>query len=138
MPDTQRTRLKMPIYGLCRLAVVCAVSIALPALPARADDYPSRSITIAVPLAAGTGMDVLARIFAEHLAKSLGKPVVVENQPGAALTLPVQNVARAAPDGYTLAVAEVLVAIEAGPAPDVPAAAFRAKAQRSATRWCCS
>jgi tripartite-type tricarboxylate transporter receptor subunit TctC len=91
--------------GPCGLAVMCAISIALPALPASAEDYPSRSITIAVPLAAGTGMDVLARIYAEDLAKSLGKPVVVENQPGAALMLPVQNVARAAPDGYTLAVA---------------------------------
>lgn len=95
----------MAISGRCRLAAMCAVSIAVPALLARAEDYPSRGITIAVPLAAGTGMDVLARIYAEDLAKVLGKPVVVENQPGAALMLPVQNVARAPPDGYTLAVA---------------------------------
>ena len=49
-------------------------------------------------------MDLLARIYAEELAKTLGKPVIVENQPGAALMLAAQNVARAAPDGYTLLV----------------------------------
>ncbi len=69
-----------------------------------AQDYPSRNITIVVPLAAGTGMDTLVRIYADELQKTLGKPVVIENQPGAALMLAAQNVARAAPDGHTLVV----------------------------------
>ena len=61
-------------------------------------------MTIVVPLAAGTGMDSIVRIYAEDLAKALGKPVVIENQPGAALMLAAQTVARAAPDGHTLVI----------------------------------
>jgi tripartite-type tricarboxylate transporter receptor subunit TctC len=83
---------------------MCAVAIALPGLRAEAQDYPTRNVTIVVPLAAGTGMDAIVRIYAEGLAKALGKPVVVENQPGAALMLALQNVSRAAPDGHTLVV----------------------------------
>jgi tripartite-type tricarboxylate transporter receptor subunit TctC len=54
-------------------------------------------------------MDSIVRIYAEDLGKALGKPVVVENQPGAALMLAAQNVARAAPDGHTLVVASAPV-----------------------------
>ncbi len=71
---------------------------------AGAQDYPTRNVTIVVPLAAGTGMDTLVRVYADELQKTLGKPVVIENQPGAALMLAAQNVARAAPDGHTLVV----------------------------------
>ena len=76
----------------------------LPGPPAEGQEYPARNLTIVVPLAAGSGMDSIVRIYAEDLSKALGKPVVVENQPGAALMLAVQNVARAAPDGHTLVV----------------------------------
>ncbi len=69
-----------------------------------AQEWPSKSITIVVPLAPGTGMDTLVRVYADELQKSLGKPVVIENQPGAALMLAAQNVARAEPDGHTLVV----------------------------------
>lgn len=83
-----------------------AVGLALAAAPAlvQAQEYPSRNVTIVVPLAPGTGMDTLVRVYADELQKTLGKPVVVENQPGAALMLAAQNVARAAPDGHTLVV----------------------------------
>src|SRR4051812_46610077 len=74
-------------------------------LPAQAQDYPSRPITIVVTLAAGTGMDVIARLFAEKLSQSLGKPVVIENKPGASTMLGTAAVASAPPDGYTLLVA---------------------------------
>ena len=86
------------------LACASAIGLAalLPAPGAEAQDFPTKTVTIVVPLAAGTGMDSIARIYADELAKSLGKPVVVENQPGAALMLAAQNVARAAPDGHTL------------------------------------
>jgi tripartite-type tricarboxylate transporter receptor subunit TctC len=87
-----------------RCALICAVAIALPGIRAVAQEYPTRNVTIVVPLAAGSGMDSVVRIYAEDLAKALGKPVVVENQPGAALMLAAQNVARAAPDGHTLVV----------------------------------
>ena len=83
-----------------------AIALAALAVPyaATAQEYPSRNITIVVPLAAGTGMDTLVRVYADELQKSLGKPVVVENQPGAALMLAAQNVARAPADGHTLVV----------------------------------
>ncbi len=92
---------------LHRNLVTTVFGLALAALTtgdARAQDYPSRNVTIVVPLAPGTGMDTLVRVYADELQKKLGKPVVIENQPGAALMLAAQNVARAAPDGHTLVV----------------------------------
>jgi tripartite-type tricarboxylate transporter receptor subunit TctC len=71
---------------------------------ANAQAYPSRTVTIVVPLAAGTGMDSLVRLYAEKLAERLLKPVVVENKPGAALMLAASMVAAAPPDGHTLVV----------------------------------
>lgn len=76
--------------------------------PSQAQTWPERQITIVVPLAAGTGMDTITRVYAEELAKSLGKPVLIENQPGGALMVAAQNVARATPDGYTLLVSATL------------------------------
>ena len=55
-------------------------------------------------IGAGTGMDVLARLYAEKLSAALGKPVVVENKPGAATMLAATQVATAPPDGHTLVV----------------------------------
>jgi tripartite-type tricarboxylate transporter receptor subunit TctC len=70
-----------------------------------AQDYPTRPITIVVTLSAGTGMDVIARLYAEKLSQRLGKPVVIENKPGAGTMLGTAAVASAPPDGYTLLVA---------------------------------
>src|SRR6188472_2433388 len=72
--------------------------------PAKATDYPSRPITIVVSLAAGTGMDAVTRLYADKLSQALGKPVIVENKPGAATTLAANQVAKAPSDGYTLVV----------------------------------
>ena len=94
----------MMLSWLGKVALIGALALALPGFPAQAQEYPTRNVTIVVPLAAGSGMDLIVRIYGEELAKALGKPVVVENQPGAALMLAVQNVARAAPDGHTLVV----------------------------------
>src|SRR6185436_13391174 len=69
-----------------------------------AQDYPSKNITIVVSIGAGTGMDVLARLYADKLSAALGKPVVVENKPGAATMLAANAVATAPPDGHTLVV----------------------------------
>ena len=71
--------------------------------PAQAQ-YPSGPVTIIVPLAAGSGMDVLVRLYADKLQQSLGKPVIVENRPGASLMLAANAVAKATPDGQTLLV----------------------------------
>lgn len=70
-----------------------------------AQDYPARPITIVVPLAAGSGMDTIARLYSEKLQQALGKPVIIDNRPGAALMLAAQAVAAAPPDGYTLVLA---------------------------------
>ncbi len=99
----------MKLDWLSRAAAIGALAMTLAGLPAEAQEYPTRNVTIVVPLAAGSGMDAIVRVYAEDLAKALGKPVVVENQPGAALMLAAQNVARAAPDGHTLVVASAPV-----------------------------
>jgi tripartite-type tricarboxylate transporter receptor subunit TctC len=67
-----------------------------------AQDYPSRAITIVVPLAAGTGMDIIARLYGEQLSRSLSKPVIVENKPGAGFIVATQSVLAAPADGHTL------------------------------------
>jgi tripartite-type tricarboxylate transporter receptor subunit TctC len=82
--------------------LLCAVLLA--SAPAGAEDYPSRPITIVVSLAAGSGMDAITRLYAEKLSEALGKPVIVENKPGAATTLAANFVAKAPADGYTLVV----------------------------------
>jgi tripartite-type tricarboxylate transporter receptor subunit TctC len=94
------------IRGL-RLAFVAAfAAIAICACErASAQTYPTKPITIVVPLAAGTGMDTIARLYADQLAQSLGKPVIVENRPGASMMLATASVASAPADGYTLLIA---------------------------------
>ena len=70
--------------------------------PASAQGYPSRPITVVVPFAAGGALDVMTRIIAERMRRTLGQSVIVENVPGAGGNVGVGRVARAAPDGYTL------------------------------------
>jgi tripartite-type tricarboxylate transporter receptor subunit TctC len=85
--------------------LLCAAVLGLLAsAPAKAEDYPSRAITIVVSLAAGSGMDAITRLYADKLSEAFGKPVIVENKPGAATTLAANQVAKAPPDGYTLVV----------------------------------
>jgi tripartite-type tricarboxylate transporter receptor subunit TctC len=71
---------------------------------ASAQVFPSRPITMVVPLPAGGALDTLARTFAEHMRTTLGQPVVIDNAGGAAGSLGVGRVARAAPDGYTIGI----------------------------------
>lgn len=69
---------------------------------AQTQGYPSRSVTMIVPLPAGSAFDVTARILAERMRAPLGQPVIVENVTGASGSIGAGRVARAAPDGYTL------------------------------------
>ena len=69
---------------------------------ALADSYPSKPIRIIVPYPPGGGNDVLARMFAPELSKTLGQSVIVENRPGAGGSMGSASVAKSAPDGYTL------------------------------------
>ena len=64
--------------------------------------YPSRAIRIVVPLPPGANGDLMPRILGQHLSAKLGKPVVIENRPGAAQNLGAEQVYRSEPDGYTL------------------------------------
>ncbi len=82
------------------VALVCGV---MSGAGAQAQDFPSRPITMIVPLPAGSAFDVTARVLAERMQVSLGQPVIVENVTGAAGSVGTGRVARAAPDGYTLA-----------------------------------
>jgi tripartite-type tricarboxylate transporter receptor subunit TctC len=69
-----------------------------------AQTFPSKQITLVVPFTAGGPTDTLARILAERMGRTLGQTVIVENTTGAAGTLGVTRVARAAPDGYTIVI----------------------------------
>ncbi|MDA7416613.1 tripartite tricarboxylate transporter substrate-binding protein [Xenophilus arseniciresistens] len=68
---------------------------------AQTASWPSRMVRIVVPAAAGTGPDIMARMYGEHLSRSLGQPFVVENRPGASGNIGAESVARAT-DGHTL------------------------------------
>jgi len=85
-------------------AVACAGVFAVPLAAAAQDGYPERTITIVVPWPAGGFTDRLGRMMADKLSASFGKPVVVENRPGASAGIGSEYVMRAAPDGYTLLV----------------------------------
>ncbi|MEA2958386.1 MAG: hypothetical protein QOJ58_3892, partial [Alphaproteobacteria bacterium] len=80
------------------LALIAAASGSLSAQEA----WPNRPIKLIVPLTAGGGVDMMARLTAQHLSDQLGQQVVVENQGGAGGTIAANAVARARPDGYTL------------------------------------
>jgi tripartite-type tricarboxylate transporter receptor subunit TctC len=79
-----------------------AASLALLTGQAKADTYPSRPITMVVPFAAGGTTDIIARIVSEHMSRTLGQSIVVENVAGAGGTTGSLRVARATPDGYTV------------------------------------
>src|SRR6478736_7459202 len=83
---------------------LAAGSAALPALPriARAQAYPTRPVTIIVPVAAGGTTDVAARIIGEYMSRLLGQQFIVENVTGAGGTTGSTRAMRARPDGYTI------------------------------------
>lgn len=86
-----------------RLVGIMIVSTACLTVTARArDGYPSRLITIVAPITGGTAIDILARLYADRLAKHFGEQVVVLNRAGAGGLIGAQAVAAAAPDGHTL------------------------------------
>jgi tripartite-type tricarboxylate transporter receptor subunit TctC len=81
--------------------LVLAMAMAAPMAHAQ-DNYPSRAITLVVPVPPGGAADFIARLAGRKLADALGQPVVISNRGGASGTIASDNVAKAAPDGYTL------------------------------------
>jgi tripartite-type tricarboxylate transporter receptor subunit TctC len=86
------------VAGLTAVAVLSVSCISV----VQAQDYPAKSITVVNGYAAGAGPDVPIRYFAEKLRELSGKPVIVENRPGALTNIAAEAVARAKPDGYTV------------------------------------
>src|SRR5436190_3053644 len=100
--DSKETMLKFPRRQFLRF-VTGAAAFTTASKFANAQTYPSRPITVIVPTGAGGPQDVVARIVTEHMRNSLGQAVIIENVAGANGTLGIGRVARATPDGYTLA-----------------------------------
>lgn len=90
-----------------RRFVAAGVALPFAHVAGAQQDWPEQTVKVMVPFPAGGSTDILGRMVAEHLQKSLGKPVIVENLPGATGTIGVAAVARARPDGHTLLMGSV-------------------------------
>src|SRR5262245_47210625 len=88
------------------VAVAAILAVATPSLAQPEASYPNRAVKIVVSAPPGGGVDLIARVIAEQLAKMWGQPFVVENRPGAGGNLGAEAVAHAEPDGYTLLAAQ--------------------------------
>jgi tripartite-type tricarboxylate transporter receptor subunit TctC len=102
------------------LALLVASLLPASPLSAGADDYPSKPIKLLVGASPGGTTDTMARAIAQPLSTSLGKPVLVENRPGAGGNLAADAVAKSAPDGYTLLVSFTSHTINATLYPKLP------------------
>jgi len=90
---------------LCFVGLLCAAGLL--STHAHAQTWPTRSVRIVVPFSAAGTADLLARIAADKLSAALGEPFVVEDRPGAGGVIGQEQVARAAPDGYTLVISSL-------------------------------
>jgi tripartite-type tricarboxylate transporter receptor subunit TctC len=112
-------RFRMFCHSKAFLRIVPAGMLALALVgipcagPVQANDFPNRAIKLIVPFTPGTGMDNIARQVGEKLSTRWGQPVVVENRLGTAGNLGAEQVARSAPDGYTLLVSASNLSITA-------------------------
>jgi tripartite-type tricarboxylate transporter receptor subunit TctC len=102
--------MKLPRRTFLHLAAGAA---ALPAVSriASAQAYPSRPVRVIAPVAAGSAMDVHGRLHGQWLSERLGQPFIVENRPGAASTIGAAEGIRSRPDGYTLFLLPVSLAV---------------------------
>src|SRR5436305_14266921 len=94
--------MRLPRRQLLQLAAGAA---ALPPAAAFAQTYPARPVHIVVGFAAGTGLDIYARLIGQWLSERLGQSFVIDNRPGAGTNLATESVVKSAPDGHTLLMA---------------------------------
>ena len=87
-----------------RRIIIAALAVLAAAGAARAETFPSKPITVVIPLAAGGAVDTNVRTMLESMRATLGQPILVENNGGAGGVTGINRVARAAPDGYTISV----------------------------------
>ena len=92
--------MRKPVFAAAAAVALLAVA------PAPAADYPSRPITLVVPLSVGGSTDVIGRIIAQGMGEALGQTIVVENTTGAGGTIGEGRISRAAPDGYTIGIGQ--------------------------------
>jgi len=100
------------------LALLAACALAAPL--ARAQTYPTKPLRLVVPFPAGGGTDIISRTLGERLAAELGQPVIVDNRPGAGTVIGTDNVAKSAPDGYSLLMATFAHAVNPALQPRLP------------------
>jgi tripartite-type tricarboxylate transporter receptor subunit TctC len=93
--------MKLPRRTFLKFAGALATAMALARITT-AQTYPSRPITLIVPVAAGSSSDVVGRVLADRMSKSLGQPIIIENVSGADGTIGTGKAAHAVPDGYTI------------------------------------
>ncbi|MDX3905912.1 MAG: tripartite tricarboxylate transporter substrate binding protein [Pigmentiphaga sp.] len=116
--------MKRLVYGIARIrgliaAVLVFTGLAFVVPAGAAEQYPNRNLELIVPYAPGGLLDVAARLSATYLAQELGQPVVVRNVPGAGGTIGMVRLAKAKPDGYTLALGSFGLLINKKLRPDV-------------------
>ena len=87
------------------MAAMLAVALVAPAFAQQ--KYPVRSVRVVLPFAAGSAVDVLARLYAQRMTEGWGQQVVVDNRTGASGIIGMEFIARAAPDGYTIGMANI-------------------------------
>jgi tripartite-type tricarboxylate transporter receptor subunit TctC len=84
---------------------ILAICLALVAVSAHAQSYPSKPVRLVVGFAPGGAADFVARAFQDPLGKALGQPIIIDNRPGAGSSIAAEHVAKSAPDGYTVLIA---------------------------------
>ena len=95
----------MSIRALPLLVLGAALAAAAPSVPAQ--KYPAKTVRLVLPFAAGSAVDVLARLYAQKMSEAWGQQVLVDNRTGANGIIGMEAIARAAPDGYTLGMGNV-------------------------------
>jgi len=100
---------------MIRFALLFALALAAPAVHVQAQDYPAREIRSICNFAPGSGADIIVRYYSDQLSRLAGKPVIVENKPGAQGSIASAFVAKSAPDGYTIHITPASSTLAAAP-----------------------